>query len=319
MNTSSIQDTAGHDTAARVVAGHDLRGRNIIVTGGTNGIGAETARAFASAGARVLIAGRDSERGTRLAAAMAAETAAPVEFDQLDLSSLASVRAFAARHIDRPLHVLVNNAGIMATPLTYTADGFEAQFGVNHLGHFALTEGLLPALRAAGGARVVTLSSRGHRRSDVDFDDPHYRVRSYDPWRAYGQSKSANALFAVGLTRRHADDGIVANAVMPGAIHTGLTAHLNESDLLALGWSRADGELRPPAHWKSVEQGAATSVWAAIAPELEGRGGLYLDGCAVGRPWTRDEVPPMGCYLPRILDPGRAERLWELSERATRG
>lgn len=310
-----------HSTADEVVAGHDLTGREVIVTGGASGLGAETARALAAAGARVVLAARDGGRGESAAAEMRAATGNPnVEFRALRLDSLASVRAFAADYLatGRPLHLLINNAGVMATPFARTADGFESQFGINHLGHFALTAGLLPALRAAGTSRVVSLSSRAHRRSDIDLDDPNYHHRPYDAWQAYGQSKTANGLFAVGLTARYGGDGITANAVMPGAIVTGLTRHMSRTDIEDKGWADEDGNLRTDMPgWKAIPQGAATSVWAAVAPELDRRGGLYLDNCAVGQPWTVDDVPPNGYYLPYLLDPDHAARLWNLSEKLT--
>ncbi|MCX4092737.1 SDR family NAD(P)-dependent oxidoreductase [Nocardia sp. alder85J] len=310
-----------HSTADEVLRGHDLTGTEVIVTGGAAGIGAETARALAAAGARVVLAARDRERGERAAAAMRAATGNPaVEFRTLRLDALDSVHAFGAEYLatGRRLDLLVNNAGIMATPFTRTADGFESQFGVNHLGHFALTVELLPALRAADRARVVALSSRAHRRSDVDFTDPNYEDRPYDPWRAYGQSKTANGLFAVGFTARYGASGITANAVMPGAIMTDLQRHLSAADYRELGWADEQGALRTDMPgWKTAAQGAATSVWAAVAPELAGRGGLYLDNCAVGQPWTADDVPPTGHYLPYLTDPGHAGQLWELSEKLT--
>ena len=310
-------------TADDVSQGHDLTGREAIVTGGASGLGAETARALAAAGARVVLAARDRDRGEAAAADLRGQTGNPdIEFRALHLDSLASVRAFTAEYLatGRPLHLLINNAGIMAAPLTRTADGFESQFGVNHLGHFALATGLLPALRAAGTARVVSLSSRAHRRGDIDFGDPNYDRRPYDAWQAYGQSKTANGLFAVGLTAHHGGDGITANAVMPGAVLTDLMRHMSRADFEARGW--ADEHGRPRADmpgWKTVAQGAATCVWAALAPELDRRGGLYLDNCAIGQPWTADGVPPHGYYLPYVLDPDHAERLWGLSERLTAG
>lgn len=307
-------------TAAEVAAGHDLRGRNVIVTGGTSGLGAETARVLAGAGATVLLTGRDRAKGEAAAARVRQATGnQDVTSGVLDLGSLASVAAFAARFLaaGRPLHLLINNAGIMATPLAYTQDGFESQFGTNHLGHHALTTGLLPALQAAGTARVVCLSSRAHRRSDIDFDDPNYRHRPYDPWQAYGQSKTANALFAVALTGRCQAHGITANAVMPGAISTGLQTHLTRDQLLSLGWAGSGGTLEPGPDWKTVEQGAATTIWAALAPELDGIGGRYLQDCAIGRPWTQNSDPPNGYYLPYALDPSHAQRLWDLSENLT--
>ncbi|HVV20572.1 MAG TPA: SDR family NAD(P)-dependent oxidoreductase [Pseudonocardiaceae bacterium] len=308
-----------HSTADDVIAGHDLTGREVIVTGGASGLGAETARALATAGARVVLATRG--RGDTVAARLRERTGNPnVEHRVLHLDSLASVRAFTADYLatGRPLHLLVNNAGIMAAPLARTADGFESQFGVNHLGHFALTTGLLPALRAAGSARVVVLSSRAHRRGDVDFDDPNYERRPYDPWQAYGRSKTANGLFAVGLTAHHGGEGITANAVMPGAIMTDLMRHMSPADLADRGWVDDHGRPRTDMPgWKTVPQGAATTVWAAVAPELAGVGGRYLDNCAVGRPWTADGEPPHGFYLPYLLDPDNAERLWNLSEKLT--
>jgi len=292
-------------TASEVVSGHDLTGMNAIVTGGTSGLGAETVRVLAAAGAHVVAAGRS--RGT-------AELPASAEFQELDLASLRSVDAFVRRW-KRPLHLLINNAGVMRTPFGRTADGFELQFGTNHLGHFALTTGLLPALRDAGAARVVVLSSRGHRRGDVDFDDPNYLRRPYDPWEAYGQSKTANCLFAVGLTRRD----VPANAVAPGAIQTSLMRHMPREELAERGWLDPAGNRvsHPGPEWKTVEQGAATTVWAAVAPQLQGVGGKYLDNCAIAEPWTGQGEVPFGFYAPYALDPERAERLWSLSEKLT--
>jgi NAD(P)-dependent dehydrogenase (short-subunit alcohol dehydrogenase family) len=293
-------------TASEVVSGHDLAGMNVIVTGGTSGLGAETVRVLAAAGAYVVAAGRSHAT---------AELPASVEFEALDLASLKSVDAFVRRW-SRPLHLLVNNAGVMRTPLGRTVDGFELQFGTNHLGHFALTTGLLPALRDANGARVVMLSSRAHRRSDVDFDDPNYLHRRYDPWEAYGQSKTANCLFAVGLTRR----GLLANAVTPGAIQTNLMRHMPHEELAERGWLDSAGNRvnGPGPEWKTIEQGAATTVWAAVAPELEGVGGKYLDNCAIAEPWTGEGEVPFGFYAPFALDPEHAERLWAVSEKLIR-
>jgi NAD(P)-dependent dehydrogenase (short-subunit alcohol dehydrogenase family) len=303
-------------TALDVVSGHDLTGREAIVTGGASGLGYETARALAAAGARVVIAGRNRDQGTRAAANLAGLTGNPdVVFRHLDLASLESVTTWASRHAatGRPLHVLVLNAGVMAPPLTRTADGFESQFGINYLGHFALTTGLLHSLRAAGTARVVSLSSRAHRHSDVHFDDPDYRRRPYDPWEAYGQSKTACSLLAVAFSARYARDGITANAVMPGGVKTGLQRHMAPEDLAARGWD----DDRPPG-WKSPELGAATSVWAAVAPELDGVGGKYLQDCTIAAPWTRDGDPPTRYYLPYALDTANAARLWTLSEQLVR-
>jgi len=161
---------------------------------------------------------------------------------------------------------------------------------------------------------VVSLSSRSHRRSDIDFDDPNYLHRPYDPWEAYGQSKTATALFAVGLTARHAPDGITCNALEPGEVMTGLFRHISREEVVARGWAKEDGTPARLPGWKTPEQGAATSIWAAVAPELEGVGGKYLEDCAVAEPWTKDGDPPSGTYLPYALDPGHAQRLWDLSQ-----
>ncbi|MFC0544847.1 SDR family NAD(P)-dependent oxidoreductase [Kutzneria chonburiensis] len=307
-------------TAMDVIDGHDLRDKVAVVTGGASGLGAATTRALASAGAQLVLAGRNEVKGAAKAAELRAATGnGAIEFGALDLGSLASVAVFVRDFLatGRPLHILVNNAGVMACPLAYTDDGFETQFGTNHLGHFALTTGLLPALRAAGDARVVALSSRAHRRGDIYFDDPNYRRRAYDPWQAYGQSKTAVALFAVGFSHRHEADGITANSVMPGAIMTDLQRHLPHERLVEMGWADENGLVRNKPGWKTPEQGAATSVWAAVAPELAGVGGKYLDNCAIAEPWTKDGDPPNGHYLPYAVDPDHAERLWVLSEKLT--
>lgn len=307
-------------TAAEVIAGVSLKGKRAIVTGATTGLGIETARALAQAGAIVTLGVRDIKRGQTVAKDLRKSTSnSKVEAMELDLAHLSSVQRFAALYMQThatlwsstplPLHILVNNAGVMATPQTYTPDGFELQFGTNHLGHFYLTTLLLPALRK-DGARIVSLTSIGHRRSDIHYDDIHFRKRPYDKWSAYGQSKTANALFAVGATERFAKFGITANAVMPGGIMTGLQESLTKAEMQDLGWIGADGKPNPAM--KSVEQGAATSVWAATAPELEKRGGLYLEDCAQALRWT--EQNPWHGYKPYALDATNADRLWQVSE-----
>lgn len=302
-------------TAREVIAGHDLRGREAIVTGGASGIGIETVRALAIAGARVVIATRDRTKGEAIAATLRKETGQDaIEFAMLDLGSLKSVRAFVAQYLKqgRPLHLLINNAGIMATPLAYTEDGFESQFGTNHIGHFALFSGLMPALKKAGKARVVALTSIGHRRSDVVFDDLNFRERPYERWSAYGQSKTANSLFAVGVTDRLASDGIIANAVHPGGIMSGLQKFVPREEQLAMGWIDQDGNVN--SRFKSPEQGAATSIYAAVAPELEGNGGHYLEDCGIAKPWSSES--PFSGVMPYALDAGHARRLWPVSEAA---
>lgn len=300
-------------TAMDVIAGHDLTGKDAIVTGGASGIGVETVRALAAAGARVVLAARNQAQADAVAADIRSTTGSDkVEVGMLDLASLASVRAFVADYLakSRPLQILINNAGVMATPFGRTADGFETQFGTNHIGHFALATGLLPALKAAGNARVVALSSIGHRRSDIAWDDINFERREYDPWASYGQSKTANSLFAVGFTQKHGADGVNANAVMPGGIMTGLQKHMRDEEKRALGWIDENGVPNP--RFKTPEQGAATSIYAAVSPDLEGVGGKYLEDCAIAKPWSQDA--PMTGVLPYALDPGSAERLWALSE-----
>jgi NAD(P)-dependent dehydrogenase (short-subunit alcohol dehydrogenase family) len=222
------------------------------------------------------------------------------------------VRAFVAQFLalGRDLHLLVNNAGIMATPLSYTGDGFESQFGTNHIGHFFLTAGLLPALKAAGRARVVSLTSLGHRRSNIHFEDIHFRDRPYDPWTAYGQSKTANVLFAVAMTQRFARDGISTNAVHPGGIMTGLQKHVSGEEQVKMGWVDESGVIN--SRFKSTEQGAATTIWAAVASELENTSGRYLEDCTIAKPWS--DANPMSGVKPYALDPASAERLWSVSE-----
>ena len=296
-------------TAAEVIADVDLRGARAIVTGAASGIGIETARALASAGATVTLAVRNTAAGEKVAADIGgATTVAP-----LDLSDPASVTAFVgAWH--GPLHILVNNAGVMAIQdLQISASGHEMQFATNHLGHFALATGLHAALAAADGARVVSVSSSGHLRSPVIFDDIDYRFREYDPFSAYGQSKTANVLFAVGVTQRWADDGITANALMPGGIMTALQRHLGKDfqDGADERFRRAGSRVKTP------EQGAATSVLLAASPHVAGVSGRYFEDCREAAVVDhRDEFGITG-VAPYALDVDNAERLWDLSLRLT--
>ena len=298
-------------TAAEVAVGADLSGRRAVVTGGTSGIGIETARALAGAGAEVTLGVRDVEAGRRVAKeidatvgatdATAATDAPPVRVTALDLADPDSVAAFTADWTG-PLHLLVNNAGVMATPELRTPQGWELQFATNHLGHFALATGLHPALAAAGGARVVALSSVAHLDAPVDFDDPHFQRRAYDPAIAYAQSKTAVVLFAVEAARRWAADGITVNAVHPGAILTNLTRHMDQEELAA---AVARGYT-----FKTPEQGAATSVLVAVSPLLDGVTGRYFEDCNEAQrhqPGTRTGVAD------HALDPAAAARLWQLS------
>jgi NAD(P)-dependent dehydrogenase (short-subunit alcohol dehydrogenase family) len=314
-----IRSRFGAFTPARIVAGdHDLGGRNAIVTGGASGIGLETARALALAGADVMLAVRDRVAGEKAAVAINESVGADrAVAGTLDLASLSSVGSFVDAWGDQPLDILVNNAGVMATPLLYTAEDLELQIGTNHFGHFVLTLGLSRALMNAAEedrtARVVVLSSIGHRRSGIHWDDIHYRRRPYDKWEAYGQSKTANSLFAVGYSARFEEHGVTANAVMPGGIMTPLQRYLSKEEMVAMGWMDDEGNVREG--FKTPEQGASTSVWAAVGEELEGVGGLYLEDCAEAPPWS--ESHPMKGVMPHAIDPDDADRLWAVSEETT--
>ena len=305
--------------ASEVVQGIDLTGKSVVVTGGATGIGIETARALAQAGATVTLGVRNREAGEAAAAEInKTATGGPASVGPLDLSILASVRAFAEEWGRARLHILINNAGVMACPQSYTADDLEMQIGTNHFGHYTLATLLAPALEAGAAeqgrpARLVSLSSTGHFRGGVVFEDPHYRNRPYDKWQAYGQSKSANALFAVGFHQRMKDRGVTANAVMPGGIMTPLQRHLPREEMIAFGWIDENGKIAEG--FKTPEQGASTSVWAAVGSELEGVGGLYLENCAQAAPFSADK-PRQGVML-HALDPEAAERLWALSVATT--
>jgi NAD(P)-dependent dehydrogenase (short-subunit alcohol dehydrogenase family) len=297
-------------TAAEVVAGIDLSGRAAIVTGASSGIGTATARALASAGADVTLAVRDPAAGEAVADEIRGSTRNDhVHVAALDLTDLVGVQAFASAW-DGPLHILVNNAGVMAIQeLTLTDRGYEAQFATNHLGHFALAIGLREALAADGSARIVSVSSSGHLNSPVIFDDPHYAFRAYDPFGAYGQSKTANVLFAVEATRRWAADGITANALMPGGIATGLQRHLDPDYM-----RDADTRFRRAGTaLKSIDQGAATSVLLAVSPLLDGIGGRYFEDCNEAPTISRRGEAGIGGVAPYALDPANGERLWDVS------
>jgi NAD(P)-dependent dehydrogenase (short-subunit alcohol dehydrogenase family) len=294
-------------TAAEVMTGIDLCDRRAIVTGGASGIGIETARALAGAGAEVSIVVRNVEAGNRAAESIAATTGnARVRVAPLDLADRASVASFVVTW-DGPLHILVNNAGVMASPEMRTREGWEMQFATNHFGHFALAAGLHGALAAARGARVVSVSSGGHLISPVVFDDIHFRVRAYEPWLAYGQSKTANALFAVEATKRWADDGITVNALMPGAIRSNLQRYLDEVEL-----DRMEARMNQSTdfEWKTPEQGAATSVLLAASPLLDGVGGRYFEDCNEAEPNRPGSRRGVASYA---LDPEGAARLWQVS------
>jgi NAD(P)-dependent dehydrogenase (short-subunit alcohol dehydrogenase family) len=291
-------------TALDVVDGLDLSGRQAVVTGGGAGIGLETVGALAAAGAAVTMAVRDISAGRRAAA----DVHGDVRVEQLDLSDDSSVRDFAARWTG-PLHYLINNAGIMALPtLQLSPDGWECQFAVNHLGHFDLAVALHDALRRAEGARIVAVSSSSHTLSPVVFDDINFRHRAYDPFGAYAQSKTANVLFAVAAAARWGADGISAHAVMPGLIKTGIQRHV-DPDVLA----QAQAELERSVGFKTAAQGAATTVFAATSPTLDGVPATYLEDCAVAPVVDEGGLSGVARYA---LDQSNAERLWELSAAA---
>lgn len=298
-------------TTDEVADGIDLTGKLALITGGSSGLGQETARALAAHGAHVIITARDIPKGEAVVEGIRDSTGnRRVEVRSLELDSLASVRAFAdAFLVQHPrLDLLINNAGVMACPFGKTKDGFEQQFGTNHLGHFLLTVLLAPALRAAAPSRIVSVSSRGHRMAPVSFDDLHFERRPYQKWEAYGQAKTANILFAVGLEERLGSAGVHANALHPGAIITELGRHLVSEDMDFLR-ARGGGSMQ----FKTVEAGAATTVFAATAPELEGQGGHYLEDCHIARiDDTDDALSGVRSYA---LDPENAERLWAISER----
>lgn len=299
-------------TAAEIIEGHDLTGRTAIVTGASSGIGVEIARALASAGASVTLAVRDCDAGRRVADAIVVETGSAVTVEMVDLLSLQSVRRFAERRGDAPLDLLINNAGLMAPPLTRTEDGFESQMAVNYYAPFLLSELLLPNLMATAPARVVIVSSGSHQLAELRLDDLDYRHRDYDKFEAYGHAKLCANLLAVEFSRRYAAAGVTMNAVTPGGVQTNLGRHVTFEDAVRLGWVNADGTL-PQGEMKTIEQGAASPIWAAVAKELDGRGGLYIEDCAVAETWA----PPMPAgwgVAAASLDPENARKLWDMAQ-----
>jgi NAD(P)-dependent dehydrogenase (short-subunit alcohol dehydrogenase family) len=289
-----------NSTAAEVIRGHDLRGKTAIITGGSAGIGLETTRVLSSAGARVIVPARDVAKAKAAVGKLA--TVEPME-----LTDPASIAAFADRFLatGTPLDLLINNAGIMANPLTRVARNIESQFATNHVGHFELTVRLWPALRKAQAPRMISLSSVGHRRSPFDFDDWNFERKPYDRWIGYGQSKSANALFAIGTNAR----GVKSFSVHPGGILTGLGKFMTPEETQSLV-SRAQNMM------KTVEQGAATTVWAAVSHQLDALGGVYCENCNIAEPVPADSQETRG-VRPYATDPVLAERLWVLSEKVT--
>lgn len=306
-------------TAEEALGRADLQGKIAIITGGHAGLGLETTQVLSNAGATVVVGSRDPRK-----AQMAVAKIKNVEVGELDLASPASIDLFASEFLisNRALDLLINNAGVMATPLTRDERGYELQFSTNHLGHFQLTDRLWPALKKSGNARVVALSSRGHARGGVDLSDPNFSKRPYDKWAAYGQSKSANSLFAVELDKRGQKDGVRAFAVHPGGILTDLLKYMTDEELSAYGIYRENGVAKVPdvtkvpERFKTVEEGAATTIWCAVSPQLNGKGGVYCEDCDIAAMVPADSKLLSG-VRPWAVDKAAAEDLWILSEKLT--
>jgi NAD(P)-dependent dehydrogenase (short-subunit alcohol dehydrogenase family) len=297
-------------TAVEVLEGIDLTGKTALVTGGYSGIGIETTRALAGAGAHVIVPARRPEAAREQLAGVDR-----VEVDELDLGDLDSVNAFADRFLatGRTLDIVIDSAGIMATPETRVGPGWEAQFATNHLGHFALVNRLWPAIQS-GGARVVSVSSTAHLRSGIRWDDIDFGG-GYDKWDAYGQAKTANALFAVHLDALGIEAGVRAFSLHPGGILTPLQRHLPLEEQVEMGWVNPDGSPKDASAFKTPEQGAATQVWAATSPQLDGMGGVYLEDCDIAEPNVPDG--PRCGVAAHATDPEQAARLWTLSAERT--
>jgi NAD(P)-dependent dehydrogenase (short-subunit alcohol dehydrogenase family) len=298
-----------HSTADDVLRGIDLSGQLALVTGGYSGIGLETTRALVRAGAHVVVPAR-RPAGAREA------LGGDVEVDELDLADLASVQGFAERFLasGRAIDIVIDSAGVMACPETRVGPGWEAQFATNHLGHYALVNRLWPAI-SPRGARVVAVSSAGHRRSAIRWDDVMFE-HGYDKWAAYGQAKTANVLFAVHLDALARHAGVRAFALHPGGILTPLQRHLPRQEMVAAGWIDEDGNPLNPTGFKTPEQGAATQVWAATSPQLDGLGGVYCEDCDIAE-MAPDGQEFTGGVRSYAVDPEQAARLWDLSAELT--
>ena len=316
LSDQTPTDSAFHrrSTGADVLADVEVAGKTVIVTGGYSGIGLETTKALAREGAEVIVPVRSPAKAEDNLAGVGGN----VRTASLDLSDLGSIREFAASMVQEltDLHALVNNAGIMACPEARVGPGWESQFGVNHMGHFALTSGLMPLLSKTEGARVVALTSAAHKLSDIRWDDIQFQGGGYDKWQAYGQAKTANALFANALSRRMRDTGGLAFSVHPGGIFTPLQRHLPQEEMIALGWLGEDGEPSELAKegFKTPEQGCSTTLWAATSPLLQGKPGVYCEDCDVASP--TDTGNPAARFVgvdPHACDDEAAERLWEIS------
>jgi NAD(P)-dependent dehydrogenase (short-subunit alcohol dehydrogenase family) len=329
-NTMTTQQSPIHSgfgaatTAVEVIHGIDLKGKTVIVTGGYSGLGLETTRTLVSAGARVIVPARSHEKAVK-----ALKDLRGVEIEAMELSDPGSITAFAHRFLasNQPLHILVNGAGIMAAPLERDKRGYESHLSIDHLGHFQLAVRLLPGLRRTKGARVVAVSSWAHRFSPFHFEDPNFESRDYDRWAAYGQSKTANILFAVEFDKRYAGDDIRAFAVHPGGVvETGLVKYISQDELRASGAIDDQGRpvLDPSRDLKTPKQGAATIVWCATGPQLEGRGGVYCENADIATISAKDpskltinDLKDDHGVMPYAIDSEAAHRLWELSEKLT--
>jgi NAD(P)-dependent dehydrogenase (short-subunit alcohol dehydrogenase family) len=328
MPTQQIPIHSGFEaatTTAEVIRGINLKGKTVIVTGGDSGLGLETVKTLSSAGATVIVPARDREMAIQSLKGLSG-----VEIEPMELSDPKSVNDFADRFLasGRPLHILVNNAGIMAPPLKRDQRGYESQLSINYLGHFQLTVRLLPALRLAKGARVISVASSGHRFSPFNFEDPNFERRDYNPWLGYGQSKTATILLTVEIDKRYAKDGIRAFSLHPGGIlATGLAKHVSQEELRAAGALGENGKplIDPAKGLKTVEQGAATAVWCATSLQLEGKGGVYCEDVdiaplasqASGNEVALGDTVQGNGVMSYAIDPESAHRLWELSEKLT--
>jgi NAD(P)-dependent dehydrogenase (short-subunit alcohol dehydrogenase family) len=303
-------------TASEIMANMDLTGKTAIVTGGYSGIGLETVRALAGKGATVVVPVRSEAKAQENLAGVTGD----VRTAPMDLAELKSVGSFAASITEelKSLDLLINNAGVMASPESRVGPGWESQFGICHMGHFALTMALFPLLKNTPASRVVALSSTAHKMSDVLWDDIQFENTDYDKWQAYGQAKTANALFANALSRRLKETGGLAFSVHPGGIFTPLQRHLPKEEMIALGWLGEDGEPSEMAKagFKTPEQGASTTLWAATSSKLEGMPGVYCEDADIAAATNPDS--PMARFMgveAHACDDAAAERLWEISER----
>ncbi|MEW5997340.1 MAG: oxidoreductase [Pseudomonadota bacterium] len=303
-----------HSEPHEALEGIDLKGKVVIVTGGYSGIGLETVRALAAAGASVTVPARDTEKANAALAGMPGD----IRIALMDLADIASVKRFALGFAsdNTALDLLINNAGVMACPEMRVGPGWELQFGTNHMGHFALATTLLPLIQRTENARVVALSSTGHKLSDIRWDDPNWTDGSYDKWKAYGQSKTANSLFALGMNARLKESGGEAFAVHPGGIFTPLQRHLPTEEMIVLGWLNEQGEISDGARamFKTPSQGCTTTLWAATSPLLDGKGGVYCEDCNIAA-LSGEQPVRYRDVEPHAVDQDSAERLWEMSEK----